>query len=418
MIVLKVIYEGIYQTILQLWNNKLRTFLSLLGISIGIFCIVAVKSAVNSLEDNIRGSFEKLGDDVLYISKLPWDEDPDMNYWKYMRRPNPSFEDYKSLSKKVDKAEMVTYSVFIGGKTVKFYNNTIEGAFVLAVTQDYADLFKVEFEDGRFFTNSEYELGSNKVVLGYEIAGELFENIDPIGKNIKIMGRNVEVIGVISKSGKDLINPVNFDNAVLISYEWAKNVVNVKSNHPWGSSLNVKAKVNVDLQELRGEVTGVLRANHHLSPKEKDDFSINEMSILTNLLNAFFSVLNLVGMIIGGFAIVVGMVSVANIMFVSVKERVGIIGIKKALGAKRSIILLEFLIESIFLCMVGGLLGLGLVVLVLKISTSIWEFDMYLSWGNILVGLGLSVIVGILSGIIPAIQASYMDPVVAIRQNG
>jgi putative ABC transport system permease protein len=142
------------------------------------------------------------------------------------------------------------------------------------------------------------------------------------------------------------------------------------------------------------------------------------MSILTNLLNAFFSVLNLVGMIIGGFAIVVGMVSVANIMFVSVKERVGIIGIKKALGAKRSIILLEFLIESIFLCIVGGLLGLGLVVMVLKISTSIWEFDMYLSWGNILVGLGLSVIVGILSGIIPAIQASYMDPVVAIRQNG
>lgn len=418
MIIFRIIGEGISQTLTQLWNNKMRTFLSLLGISIGIFCIVAVKSAVGSLEDNIRGSFEKLGDDVLYISKLPWDEDPDMNYWKYMRRPNPSYEDYKALVRKASKAEMVSYSVFVGGKTAKYYSTSVEGTFVLAVTEDYADLFTIEFDDGRFFTHSEYGQGSNKVVLGYEVAQELFGSLDPIGKRIKLMGKAMEVIGVIEKSGKDLINPVNFDNAALVSYEWAKNVVNVKSNHPWGSSLNVKAKENVPLEELRGEVTGVLRARHHLEPREKDDFSINEMSILTNLLNAFFGILNIVGTIIGGFAIVVGMVSVANIMFVSVKERVGIIGIKKALGAKRSVILLEFLIESIFLCLVGGIFGLLLVVFGLNISTAIWEFDMYLSWDNLLLGVGLSAVVGILSGIIPAIQASYMDPVVAIRQNG
>lgn len=415
-ILFKVISESFAQAIQQLLANKLRSFLSLLGITIGIFCIISVKSAVNSLEDNIRSSFEKLGDDVIYISKLPWNEDPHENYWKYMRRPNPTYEDFQWVSQKVKSAELVSFSVFIGGKTLKYMSNSVDRAFALAITYDYADLFKIEFDKGRFFTPMEYSMAKNQVILGNKVASELFGAIEPIGKEVKVMGHKMEVIGVIKKSGKDLINPVNFDDAVLVSYETAKHMVNVKPNNPWGTSLNVKAAKGISLDQLKDEVTGVMRAHHHLRPREGDDFSMNELTMITSFLDGFFKVLNMAGFIIGIFAMIVGMFSVANIMFVSVKERTNLIGIKKAIGAKRYMILLEFLIESIILCIIGGILGLVFVFAIITTISHLIDFDMYLSLNNALIGIGASVFVGILSGFIPAIQASNMDPVVAIRQ--
>ncbi len=413
---LRLFYEGILQSLGQLVSNKLRTFLSLLGITIGIFCIIAVLSAVDSLEDNIKGSFEKLGNDVLYITKMPWNEDPDENYFKYLRRPNATYRELDAVKTKVKSASLAALQVIIGSASIKYQRNSINGAFVIAVSYDYNDMYKIEYEKGRFLTPFEYESGVDKVVIGAELAANLFNTLDPIGKSIKMKDRHMEVVGVIKKSGKSLINIADFDRAVLVGYNTAKKMVPLRNNRLWGTNLMVKAADGANLDDLKAEVTSVIKSSRRQKPYEAANFSINEMSILTDILDNFFGVLNLVGIVIGAFAMLVGMFSVANIMFVSVKERTSIIGIKKALGARQYFILLEFLIESVILCVIGGLIGLGLVYLILKLLSSAFGYTMFLSGQNIMIGVSISIITGILAGMIPAFQAARLDPVEAIRK--
>ena len=416
-IIFRILYESFDQAFHELRVNKLRSFLSLLGITIGIFCIIAVMSAVDSLEDNIKGSFEQLGNDVIYISKLPWAEDPSKSYWKYFQRPVPSYEDYQIIKTRVKTAGEVSLSVRIGSRTAKYRSNSVEGAIVTAATHEYAAIFAMQLDQGRYYSTYEYENGSDKVILGYTIAEELFGAIDPIGKNIKLMGRTLQVIGVIEKSGKSLINIMDYDEAIFLSYTLAKKMSDVKMrNNPFATQLIVKSNEESSIEALKDEVTGVLRAHRRLKPKEIDDFSINEISVITQFLDQIFRVLNIAGIIIGGFAILVGIFSVANIMFVSVKERTNIIGIKKALGAKRHFILLEFLIEAIVLCILGGMIGLLLVFVVMKILTQAIDFQLFLSIGNIGFGVILSVIIGVIAGLIPANQASKLDPGEAMRK--
>ncbi|MEY3053309.1 MAG: hypothetical protein RLY31_3094, partial [Bacteroidota bacterium] len=273
----------------------------------------------------------------------------------------------------------------------------------------------IEFEKGRYYTPSEYHYGMNKILIGHQVASELFGSLDPIGKVINLGGRDLEVIGVFEKSGKDLLKVMDYDQAIIMSYELAKKIANVRTTNFWGTTVNVKAKPGVSLEELRDDLTWVLRSERRIKPKEDNNFSLNSLSILAKLMDNVFGVLNMVGFAIGIFAILVGMFSVANIMFVSVKERTNIIGIKKALGARQSIILLEFLIESVFLCVMGGLIGLALVYFVLLGLNDILPFQIYLDLSNMVSGLLISIVVGVLSGVIPALQASRMDPVVAIR---
>lgn len=412
----KVIYESIVQAIQQLSANKLRSFLSLTGISIGIICIISVLSAVDSLKDNVSASFEKLGDDVLYIDKMPWNEDPSQNWWKYRQRPEPSFEDLEVIKRKVKLSDKASFSVFIPGRTIKFGSSSVEGAFMAGITDDYGDIFNLEFEKGRFFTPFESATAANRAIIGGVLAQELFGSIEPIGKEIKIKGLNFQVIGVLEKEGNSLINIFQFDEAVLISFNTAKKLINVKSRNTWGTSLNVKAKEGVELDDLRDEITGVLRSARKIKPRESENFAINQLSMLTNLLAPIFSMMNIVGIFIGGFSIIVGMFSVANIMFVSVKERTNIIGIKKALGAKQSVILLEFLIESVVLCVIGAIIGLLIVFAVLRLATAAFEYEIYLSTLNIVIAMVLAIVIGVLSGVIPAWQAARLDPVEAMRK--
>ena len=347
---------------------------------------------------------------------MPWNEDPSQNYFKYLRRPNASHNELVAMKARVKNASLAALQVFIGGANLKYKNNSISGAFILAVSYDYNDLFKIEYQAGRFLTPYEYETGADKMVIGAEIAETLFGSLDPIGKTIRMKDRQMEVVGVIKKSGKDLINPADFDQGVLVGYNTAKKLANLRNNRLFGTNLMVKAAPGADLEDLKAEVTSVLKAERRQKPYEQPSFSINEMSILTNILDSFFSVLNIVGIVIGFFAILIGMFSVANIMFVSVKERTNIIGIKKALGARRYFILLEFLIEAVVLCIIGGLMGLSMVYIILKVLSSVFGYTMFLSAGNIAIGVGLSVFIGILSGLIPALQASKLDPVEAIRK--
>jgi putative ABC transport system permease protein len=412
----KVIFESIVQAFQQLSANKLRSFLSLTGISIGIICIISVLSAVDSLKDNVSKSFEKLGNDVLYVDKMPWNEDPGQNWWKYQQRPEPSIEDLDVIKKKTKLSDLASFSVFIPGRTVKFGSNNVEGAFIAGVTDDYDDIFNFEFEKGRFFTPFESANGTNRAVIGAVLADELFGLTDPIGKRMKIKGMDFQVIGVLKKEGTTLINIFQFDEAILISFNTAKKLINVKSRNTWGTSLNIKAREGVSLEDLRDEVTGILRSERKIKPRESENFAINQLSMFTKLLEPIFSTMNVVGIFIGGFSILVGMFSVANIMFVSVKERTSIIGIKKALGARQSIILLEFLIESVVLCLIGAVIGLLIVYGLLKLATVAFHYEIYLTTGNIVIALILALIIGVLSGLVPAWQAARLDPVEAMRK--
>ncbi|MBK9337142.1 MAG: ABC transporter permease [Lewinellaceae bacterium] len=418
--VIRIIFEGAAQAWQQLMANKLRSFLSLLGVTIGIFCIIGVKSAVNSLEDNIRGSLSKLGSDVIYLDKFSWGEDPGQNFWKWMRRPNQSFQEYEALKEKLNTASHVGYWQFLGSKTLKWQSSSVENAAFLSMTEDCSEIFRLEFqEDGRYFSPTEFVNGSDVCVIGAKIAEGLFpEGIGALDKSVKVGGRKLRVIGVITPSGKSLLKIMDFDNAVLVSHTLARRGFRIRDGNIWvgKSTIGVRAKPGTDLEVVKDEITGIVRSTRHLKPREESNFALNTLTILSNVFDSVFSVINLSGFVIGLFALLVGMFSVANIMFVSVKERTNIIGIKMALGAKRWFILLEILFEAIVLCLVGGLLGLLLIWGVTEAITRIIDFDIHLSLNNTLVGVVTSIVVGVLSGLIPAVKASGMDPVEAIRK--
>jgi len=415
----RILFEGAAQAWQQLMANKLRSFLSLLGVTIGIFCIIGVKSAVNSLEDNIRNSMSKLGNDVIYIDKFSWSEDPGANYWKWMRRPNFSYPEYLALQERMENADKIGFWQYVGSKTLKWKSSSVEDAPFLGITEDCYELFHLEFQnEGRYFSPVEYQSGSDVCILGGVVAEGLFgEGIDPVDRDVSISGRKLRVIGVLKKSGKDLLKPFNFDNVVLVGYNLARRGFGIRSDGRGAqTSLMVKAAAGVDIEVVKDEVISVLRGKRRLKPLEENNFALNTLSILSNLFDGVFGTLNLAGFVIGIFALIVGMFSVANIMFVSVRERTSLIGIKMALGAKRWFILLEILFEAVVLCVVGGLFGLLLIWIITEVITRAIDFDIHLSISNVLVGLITSIIVGVLSGLIPASQASRMDPVEAIRK--
>jgi len=410
-----LVKESSIQAFQEMRSNKLRTFLSLLGIMIGIFCIIAVQAAVQSLENNIRSSFDKLGNDVIYIDKRPWIETSSENLWKYENRPMPSVPDYNAIIKRSKFTDMTSISSFIGVRVAKFQNNSVEGTFILSATENYSNIFSLDYYSGRFFSFNDLKHSTNTVVIGYEVASGLFGTIDAIGKQISLGGKKLTVIGVLAKSGKSLINPLNFDQAAIIPFTLTSYFANLNGGRVF-VQLNAKAKKGVKLADYRDEITGILRSVRQLKPKEENNFALNELSLLNNAFDSIFSVMRLAGLIIGGFSILVGIFSVANIMFVSVKERTNLIGIKKAVGATRNIILLEFLIESTVLCIIGGVLGLILVYIVLAIVSKFADFHMAMSMSNVLVGLILSAVVGLMAGVIPAFLAARLMPVDAIRQ--
>lgn len=413
--ILRISKESLRFAINALVVNKLRTLLSLLGVTIGIFTIIIVFTIVDSLERNIRSSVSSLGSNVVYVQKWPWGgEGGEYKWWKYFQRPEPSFKEMQLLEKRMTTASSVVFS-FGFNKTVKFASNSVENAAIIPVSHQYFNLWNHELETGRYFSEIESQNGNPVAVIGKEVARGLFGNKDAVGKKFRILGRKVRIIGVFEKQGSSSIGQ-NIDETILIPVTFCRTMMNVDNRN--GARIMVAAKPGVELVELKDELRGAMRSMRRLKPKADDNFALNEISVFSKGLDLVFGIIGMAGGAIGFFSILVGGFGIANIMFVSVKERTNQIGIQKSLGAKKYFIRLQFLLESIILCLIGGIIGLFLVFISIQIFYLINPdigLEVTLSLKNILQGLGLSVIIGLVAGFIPAWQASRLDPVEAIR---
>lgn len=412
MIVFRLIKESLFFALDSLIVNKLRTTLSLLGITIGIFAMISVFTMVDSLERSIKESIQSLGDNVIYIQKMPWNFDPEQPWWDYIRRPQPTLSDYRLVKKMCTNAEEV--GMIAGGNGVLQYrNNSVNGAQSLGVTHTYNLITTINIEQGRYFTGLESESGRPVAIIGAKIAESLFPNEQAIGKNMKFKGRKLTVIGVLKKEGESMLGESN-DSRFFIPLKMARNFYKIDAGSARPSIL-VKAKEGVSNQQLIDELTGIMRSIRKLKPKADNNFALNQMSMLSQGVEAMFGVINVAGFVIGIFSIIVGGFSIANIMFVSVKERTSLIGIQKALGAKNYFILFQFLFESVFLCLIGGGVGLLFIFLGTLLLTYGFDFPVGMGLNNVGLGLAISIAIGLISGIVPSWSASRLDPVEAIR---
>lgn len=396
-------------------GNRLRTALSLLGITIGIFAIIAVFTIVDSLEMNIRESVSSLGDNVVYVEKWPWapEEGQEYTWWKWMNRPVPTIKETEHIKRKSRTAEETCF-VSATNSLVKYKNNSVDNTTIIGASDGFQNIRSFEIEQGRYFTPFEVEGGRNIAVIGCDLADELFEGLDPIDKRIKVAGFNVDVVGVTKKEGKGTFDDNNLDELVILPVNFMKGFVDIRRerNNP---QIWVKAKPNATVEELQDELRVLLRSYRRIKPQEDDSFALNQTSLINNQLDQVFKVINAAGFFIGIFSILVGGFGIANIMFVSVKERTHIIGIQKAIGAKNYFVLMEFLFESVLLSLAGGIVGLLIVAAGTLLINLSGDFKLYLTASNIILGISISSVIGLISGFAPARQAARMDPVIAIN---
>ncbi|HSA04855.1 MAG TPA: ABC transporter permease, partial [Tenuifilaceae bacterium] len=372
---------------------------------------ISVFTMVDSLEKNVRDSLQSLGKNVVYVQKWPWGGNEEYPWWKYLNRPEPTFDDMEEIRRRSNLAEAACFNVGFR-KQIKYQSNDIPDGTIYGVSTDYDNIRSFELAEGRFFSPFEINAGRNLTVIGHKIAKDLFEGADPIGKTIQMGGKKLTVIGVFEKEGKSAIGETSNDDLVIIPLEIAKSMVDFRRNGPW---IMVKAKPNVDVADLMDELRGILRSHHRLKPLDEDNFALNQISLMKDSLDAIFGSINFAGGFIAFFSIIVGGFGIANIMFVSVKERTSQIGIQKALGAKRYFILIQFLYESVLLATLGGAIGLLLIFVGTILINNFTDFSIYLTLSNIVRGILISAVIGIASGFVPAWIASRLSPVEAIN---
>jgi putative ABC transport system permease protein len=408
---LNIIRNSLKLTLQELKVNKLRTALSLTGVAFGIFCIISVLATVNSLERNIQNEVKSLGSNTIYIDKWDYSGGPDQPFWKFRARPIPKYEEAAMVRQRAVLLDDIAYLMQTGG-SISHKDDLLQSVSVYGINEEQMIIQPLSFDQGRFFSASEFEAGSNVCLIGFSNAESLFGTTErALGKQIDVKGKKATIVGVIKKEGKNMIG-WDYDNCIMIPYKFCKQLFEEENANP---ILIAKGKEGVTTAALMDELKGIMRQIRRLSPTQEDNFSLNSVEAFSKAITGFFSTVNVGGAIIGGISLIVGLFGIANIMFVTVKERTSIIGLKKAIGAKKSSILFEFLMEATLLCIFGGIIGLFFVYIVTVVSTKIFDFPIFISLPMLITALIICVVVGILSGIIPASQAAKMDPVKAIR---
>lgn len=409
---LRLLKESFSFAINALRNNKLRTLLSLLGVTIGIFSIIAVLAAVDSLDRKIKKDLSSLDKNTMYLTRVSFGPS-DLPQWKTEQFPDVTYDEYQALRRSVQSADYMAYQYFTKRENIKYESETVSDVNMVPVTFELTDIQTLEFAEGRFYNESESNSGAAVIVLGFEVAKGLFGETDPIGKNIRVYGQRFTVIGVIKKQGAGMFGDSN-DTSAFFPSNFLRRLYG-ENNGMMLPVIVVKPTKGIEAEEVKGEVSQKLRSIRGIKADQIDNFFVNVLSGFTDLIDGLVSQMNFVGWIISGFSLLVGGFGIANIMFVSVKERTNLIGIQKSLGAKNRFILFQFLFEAIILSVIGGIIGLFLVWIITLVLTKTLEFDFVLGMGNVILGTSLAAIIGLISGILPAISASRLDPVEAIR---
>lgn len=411
---LRMIFESLRYAFNSLVVNQLRTLLSLLGITIGIFCIISVFTIIDSLERTIRQNMAKLGSNVIYIQKWPWTPPPgesEYPWWKYLNRPVPELVEAREI---LQRSNLAQYAVFNYGfnRTIQAGSNTADNVTILGASAGLIDAWDLKVQFGRPLSDEDFNSAPDFAMIGSELGTQLFPGKSPLGKSLKVQGYNLKVIGVFEKMGQDMFG-TSMDKRVLIPVRLAARMVDPRQDI--GQSIIVKGKDDVPVQRLMDELEGIMRSIRRIKPSEENDFALNDVSLIAGRLDAMFRIINFAGWIIGGFAILVGGFGIANIMFVSVRERTKIIGLQKAMGAKKRFIMLEFLFEASVLSLIGGAFGLLIIYIATFIVSRVLDFNLFLTMGNIILGLFVSIAIGLIAGVMPARTAARLDPVTAMN---
>jgi putative ABC transport system permease protein len=408
---LTILASSLKLTFEELRVNKLRTALSLTGVAFGIFCIIGVLATVNSLERNIQDQVKSLGSNTIYIDKWDYAGGPDKPMWKYRARPNMKFEEAGMVKERSSLLEDITFFIQSSG-SASYQNDIVQNVGMYGISEAQIEIQPINFLAGRYFSPTDFTHARQVGIIGFTNAENLFGSAErALGKQVEIKGRKITIIGVIAKEGKSFIG-WNYDNCIMLPYRFFRQVFDERSTNP---IIIVKGKEGVSPEALRQELMGIMRQVRRLSPTQENNFSLNSVEAISQAISKSFVVINIVGSIIGGISLIVGMFGIANIMFVTVKERTPVIGLKKAIGARNRTILFEFLTEASILCIMGGAFGIFFVYILTLVLSGPLNFPVYISIPMLGMTLLLCIIVGILAGIIPASQAARMDPVVAIR---
>ncbi|MDP1579641.1 MAG: ABC transporter permease [Candidatus Didemnitutus sp.] len=397
----------------QILANKMRSVLTALGVIIGIVAVTLMGTAIRGIDTGFQNSLAMLGDDVLYVQKWPWG--PVDDWWNYNNRPNLKPQDAVVLNRIIQSTPNsqleIAVPVVASGQSIKVGEAKLNGVFVIGTQAEYARISGADYREGRLFNEAEAGAGREVCVLGYDVAEALFPNRSALGQRISIRGHPFEVVGVFAKQG-EFLGLFSFDNQTIVPLEAYQKYFSTRR----GAELRVKMRDKNQLEAARDELVGAMRRVRGQLPGVRDNFSINEQQAFKAQLDPVKQGIAMAGLFITGLSLFVGAIGIMNITFVSVKERTKEIGTRKALGARRRSILMQFLIEAVSICLIGGAVGMVIsFLLFLGIGQAAPNFPVEFSPDLVLVSMFVSVATGIVSGFAPAWGASRLDPVVALR---
>ena len=393
--------------------HKLRSALTALGVIIGIIAVTLMGSAIGGIETGFERSLSVIGDDILYVEKWPWHHVDD--WWNYRNRRKMDVhyaEDLKRIIRDIPNSQLVTAVPTINtSRSVKYQDNEVRGVFTQGTTEEFLLTSTSAFEEGRFFNEHESRGGRNVVVLGYDVAEALFPNTTALGNTVMISGTPFRVIGVYAKQGT-FLGLFSFDTYAVVPLQAFMKAFSARLD----TSIRVKVRDKSRMDLAKDQLMGAMRRVRGLQPEQKNDFEINQQDSLRNTLGPIKAGIAGAGLFVTGLALFVGAIGIMNITYVSVKERTREIGTRKAVGARRRTILLQFLVEAVAICLVGGVIGLTLSwLLCVAVASAFPSFPMQFSTSLVLTGLIVSTLTGILSGFAPALAASRLDPIEALR---